>query len=174
MPPLFDAVSVYLAKPPLYKVTQGRKETYIEKEAELEDLLLGDKWEKFSVLDRSGTEFKLTETRWQKYTRLLKQYEGWASSLRADYGHEVVTFLEESQVLDEQVQTAEALEKLLGKPAPEGEPFDIEVLETDPMELVVRAVERKTGLAQTHRVVRSLFESNDYRQFLRVHHQLLE
>lgn len=42
------------------------------------------------------------------------------------------------------------------------------------MELVIRAVERKTGLAQTHRVARSVFGSNDYRQFLRVHRQLVE
>src|SRR5205807_3620145 len=104
---------VYIAKPPLYKVTQGRQERYLEKESELEEILLADKWDKFSVFDRHGTQFKLTEARWQKYGRLLKQYEGWASSLRAEYGHEVVTFLEESQVLDEQVSSADALIKLL-------------------------------------------------------------
>jgi DNA gyrase subunit B len=118
MQPLIDAGYVYIAKPPLYKITQGRKETYIEKESELEELLMSDKWEKFSVFDRHGTSFKLTESRWQKYARLLKQYEGWASSLRAEYGHEVVTYLEESQVLDEQVETVQALEKLLGNVAP--------------------------------------------------------
>jgi DNA gyrase subunit B len=174
MQPLIDAGYVYIAKPPLYKLTQGRKETYIEKESELEELLLTDKWEKFQVFDRHGTAFKLTESRWQKYGRLLKQYEGWASSLRADHGHEVVTFLEESQVLDEQVESDEALEKLVGKPAPEGEPFDVEILETDPTQLVIRAVERKTGLAQTHRLARSLFASHDYLQFLRVHRQLVD
>jgi len=174
MQPLIDAGYVYIAKPPLYKLTQGRRETYIEKEAELEELLLHDKWEKLTVADRVGAEFRLTEARWQKYSRLLKQYEGWASSLRADIGHEVVTFLEESQVLDEQVRSAEALEKLLGQAAPEGEPLDLEILETDPMGFVIRAVERKTGLAQTHRIARSTFESNDYHQFLRVHGQLVE
>jgi DNA gyrase subunit B len=174
MQPLIDAGYVYIAKPPLYKVTQGRKETYIEKESELEELLLTDKWEKFQVFDRHGTQFKLTESRWQKYARLLKQYEGWASSLRADHGNEVVKFLEESQVLDEQVDSDEVLEKLLNKPAPEGEPFDIEVLETDPMELVVRTVERKTGLAETLRIARATFHSHDYREFLRVHRQLVE
>src|SRR5205085_7907648 len=173
---LIDAGYVYIAKPPLYKLTQGRKETYIEKESELEDLLLSDKWDKLQVFDRHGTQFKLTEARWQKYGRLLKQYEGWASSLRAEYGHEVVTFLEESSVLDQSVDSAQALDKLLAEPAPEGEPFDIEVLKEQPDSelLVVRAVERKTGLAQTHRVTRSLFESNDYKQFLRVHQQLVE
>ncbi|TML28893.1 MAG: DNA topoisomerase (ATP-hydrolyzing) subunit B [Actinobacteria bacterium] len=174
MPDLIENGYVYIAKPPLYKITQGRKETYIEKEAELEDILLGDKWEKLHVFDRHGSQFKLTEARWQKYGRLLKQYEGWASSLRADHGHEVITFLEESQVLDEQVESAAALEKVLGKPAPDSEPYDIELLEADPVEVVLRAVERKTGLAETHRIRRALFETNDYRQFLRVHKQLVD
>jgi DNA gyrase subunit B len=174
MQPLIDAGYVYIAKPPLYKITQGRKETYIEKESELEELLMSEKWEKFQIFDRHGTAFKLTEPRWQKYARLLKQYEGWASSLRAEYGHEVVTYLEESQVLDEQIESAEALEKLLGKTAPEGEPLDTEVLEAGATDIVLRAVERKTGLAETHHVRRTMFESNDYGQFLRVHGQLIE
>ena len=174
MPDLIENGYVYIAKPPLYKITQGRKETYIEKEAELEDILLGDKWEKLHVFDRHGSQFKLTEARWQKYGRLLKQYEGWASSLRADHGHEVITFLEESQVLDEQVESAAALEKVVSKPAPDSEPYDIELLEADPVEVVLRAVERKTGLAETHRIRRALFETNDYRQFLRVHKQLVD
>jgi DNA gyrase subunit B len=177
MQPLIDAGYVYIAKPPLYKITQGRKETYIEKESELEELLMADKWDKFSVFDRHGTSFKLTESRWQKYARLLKQYEGWASSLQAEYGHEVVKYLEESQVLDEQVRSAEALEKLLGKKAPEGEPLDTEILDGkagDETDIRIRAVERKTGLAETHLIRRTMFESHDYHQFLRVHAQLVE
>jgi DNA gyrase subunit B len=165
---------VYIAKPPLYKVTQGRQERYLEKESELEEILLADKWDKFNVFDRHGTQFKLTEARWQKYGRLLKQYEGWASSLRADHGQEAVTFLEESQILDEQVSTVAQLRKLLSKPAPDSEPFDIELLSEEPTELRVRAIERKTGLAQTHRLRASLFDSNDYDHFLRVHKQLVE
>src|SRR2546421_2581686 len=124
---LIDAGYVYIAKPPLYKFTQGRQERYIEKESELEEILLADKWDRLTVFDRHGTQFKLTEARWQKYGRLLKQYEGWASSLRADHGHEVITFLEESQLLDEQVESAAALEKVVGKPAPGSEPYDIEL-----------------------------------------------
>jgi DNA gyrase subunit B len=174
MPDLIEQGYVYIAKPPLYKVTQGRQERYLEKESQLEELLLADKWEKLEVFDRHGTQLKLTDTRWQKYGRLLKQYEGWASSLRADHGHDVVTFLEESQVLDEQVETVDQLTKLLSQPAPDSEPFDIELLDQDPTELVLRAVERKSGLAQTHRLRASLFDANDYRQFLRVHNQLVE
>jgi DNA gyrase subunit B len=174
MPELIDAGYVYIAKPPLYKITQGSRERYIEKESELEELLLGDKWDRFNVFDRHATQFKLTEARWQKFTRLLKQYEGWASSLRADHGHDTVTFLEESQILDEGVEAVDQLLKLLERPAPEAEPFETALVSEDPVELVVRSEERKTGFARTHRLRRSLLESHEYRQFLRVHRALIE
>src|SRR5438445_6331050 len=58
---LIEEGYVYIAKPPLYKLKQGARERYIEKHSELEDILLSDKWDKIEVLDRHGTEFKLTE-----------------------------------------------------------------------------------------------------------------
>jgi len=172
MPDLIEAGYVYLAKAPLYKVKSGSSEVYIEKESELEEFLLRDKLEKMEVSDRGVTEFKLTHTRWQKYVRLLKQYEGWASALRATHGHEVISLLEESEILDEGPEDAEAVVELLRKPSPEGEAFETELVSEDPMEIVVRAVERKTGSAATHRLTRSLFASTEYRNFARVHAQL--
>src|SRR5918911_313199 len=172
MPALIDAGYVYIAKPPLYKITRGRQERYIEKEAELEDVLLSDKWDRFEVFDRHGTQFKLTEARWQKYTRLLKQYEGWASSLRADHGHGTVTFLEESQILDEGVASPEALQKLVSRPAADSEPYETEIVSRDPVELVVRVVERRTGSASTHRLRKSMFATPEYRGFVKVHGDL--
>ena len=78
MQELIEAGYVYIAKPPLYKLKQGSRERYIEKDSELEEILLSDKWEKLEVFDRHGTQFKLTEARWQRFSRLLKQYEGWS------------------------------------------------------------------------------------------------
>ncbi|MBA2580988.1 MAG: DNA topoisomerase (ATP-hydrolyzing) subunit B [Thermoleophilaceae bacterium] len=173
MPDLIEHGYVYLAKAPLYKVKVGNQELYIERESELEEVLLRDKLERIEVRDRGGgSSFKLTAARWQKYGRLIKQYEGWASALRADFGHDVITFLEQCQILDEGVQSADEAIALLEGPAPEGEPHEIELLEGDGGEIVVRAVERKTGAAATHRIKRTLFESSEYRNFVRVHGEL--
>src|SRR5579864_940540 len=61
MQPLIEAGYVYIAKPPLYKLKQGRRERYIENEGELEQVLLFDKLERFEISDRVGNQFKLTE-----------------------------------------------------------------------------------------------------------------
>ena len=103
MQELIDAGYVYIAKPPLYKLKQGSQERYIEKESELEELLLADKYEKFEIADREGKAFKVTETRWQTYRRSMKRYEQLAAALRARHGHDLVRFLEESSLLDDAV-----------------------------------------------------------------------
>jgi DNA gyrase subunit B len=174
MQELIEAGYVYIAKPPLYKLKQGRNERYIEKESELEEVLLSDKFDRIEVRDRFGQELKLTEARWQKYTRLKKQYEGWASALRAEHGHGCVRFLEESSLLDEQVDSAERAIELLGRADIDGAAVTTQLLDQDAMELRVRAVENRTGLAQTHRIRRGLFDSNEYRTFMKVHAQLVE
>jgi DNA gyrase subunit B len=174
MQELIEAGYVYIAKPPLYKLKQGNRERYIEKDSELEDILLSDKWEEIDVFDRHGSQFKLTEARWQRFSRLLKQYQGWASSLRAAHGHEVVQFLEESSLLGEGVLGADAAVKLLGRSGLEGETHETEVLGRDNGEIRVRAVETQTGFARTHLLAASLFESQEYSSLVRVHGQLIE
>jgi DNA gyrase subunit B len=173
MQDLIEAGFVYIARPPLYKLVQGKRERYIEKESELEAMLLGDKLERFEIVDQSGTQFKLTETRWQRYSRLLKQYEGWASALRAEHGQEVVTFLEESRILDQQVTTAEELLELVGRTEPDEEPFTTELVGSENGLIHVRAVERRSNMARTHHMRRSMFEANEYRQLARVHGELV-
>ena len=174
MQELIEAGYVYIAKPPLYKLKQGSRERYIEKDSELEDILLSDKWEKIDIFDRHGTQFKLTEARWQRFSRLLKQYEGWSLALRGHHGHDVVQFLEESSLLGEQVMNTEAAIELLSRAGLEGETHATELVNQDNGEIRVKAVEAKTGFARTHRIKRSLFDSQEYRQLARVHGQLIE
>ncbi len=174
MPELIDAGYVYIAKPPLYRVKQGNQETYLERESELEELLLRDKLESFELTDAAGQAKKLTASRWQAYSRRSKEYEGWGSSLQAEFGHETVRFLEESNLLDEGVASTAAAAKLLGAKAPEGAPFDTEVLEAGDELVVVKAIERQSGLARTHRLPAELFSHHDYRKFVEVHEALLK
>jgi DNA gyrase subunit B len=172
---LIEAGHVYIAKPPLYKLKAGGKETYIEKELELEEILLRDKLDKIQVFDQAATAFKLTQQRWQRFTRLLKEYEGWAATMRAEHGHAVITFLEESDILDRNLADFAKVVAQLKKKAPKEEPFDTEVLSSNGTGVLrVKVIERKTGLASTHSLPKELFVSKEYKQLLRVHQELLK
>jgi DNA gyrase subunit B len=174
MPQLIDAGYVYIAKPPLYRMRNGKQEIYVEKESELEELLLRDKIEEFGLTDANAKRRKLTTARWQRFNRRLKEYEGWADSLQADFGHEVVAFLSESQVLDAGAATIAGVKKLIEASDPEEEPFETELVSSSADELVVKAVHRATGLARTHHLPSALFKSNDYRHLVEVHAELLK
>ena len=174
MQELIEAGYVYIAKPPLYKLKQGARERYIEKDSELEEILLSDKWEKIAVFDRHGTQLRLTEARWQRFSRLLKQYEGWSLSLRGHHGHDVVQFLEESSLLGEQIMSVDAAIEWLAQASAVGDAHLADVVDQDPLAIRVKAVETKTGFARTHTIQRTLFDSQEYRQLARVHAQLIE
>jgi DNA gyrase subunit B len=174
MQELIEAGYVYIAKPPLYKLKQGRNERYVEKDSELEEILLSDKFERLDIVDGTGNPFKLTEARWQKYTRLRKQYEGWASALRAEHGHDTVRFLEESSLLDEQVATVNEALAIIRRATADGAVHTTELVEESDSELRIKAVEARTGLAQTHRIKRDLFDSPEYKTFVKVHAALVE
>jgi DNA gyrase subunit B len=174
MPELIEAGYVYIAKPPLYRVKSGKQETYVEKESELEELLLRDKLEQVELTDADAKSHKLTATRWQRFNRRLKEHEGWADSLQADFGHELVRFLDESQILDQGVASLDGAKKLLGDKDDEAEPFETEIVSESGEGVLVRAVHRRDGLARAYELPASLFESHDYRRLVESHAELLK
>ena len=101
MPDLIDAGYVYLGKAPLYKVKNGQQRPLHREGVRARG---GAAARQARAGSRSpaatATSSSSPQSRWQKYGRLLKQYEGWASALRSEFGFDTVTFLEESQVLD--------------------------------------------------------------------------
>ncbi len=175
MEPLIEAGYVYIAKPPLYRLTRGQKHRYIERETELEDILLGDKFEKLEVYDRYNKPFKLTEARWKRFSQLLKKYEGWASALRAAHGHGIVQFMQQARLLEEQITDVPSLIKhtQASENNGDGHSYQLVLVEERPDEVVIRTIENKTGLATTHHVRHSALDAQEYRRLADQHRELV-
>ncbi len=174
MQELIEAGYVYIAKPPLYRYRHGKKDRYIERESELEDILLGDKFERITVFDRFNKQFKLTDARWKRFSRLLKQYEGWAAALRSTHGQGIVAFIQQARLLEEHIVDSESLLRHVGKTAQNGETFSTEIVSQDEEEIVIKTIEAKTGLASTHHVKRSALDATEYHRLADVHRELDE
>jgi DNA gyrase subunit B len=170
---LIEAGYVYIAKPPLYKIKNGKQETYIERESELEELLLRDKLEELVLIDGGGERHKLTAARWQRFNRRLKEHEGWSESLQAEVGHEMVRFLGESQILDQGASTVAGLKTLLNDDDAPDRSFETEILSESDERIEVKAVHRRDGLARTFDFSPAMFESQDYRRLVESHAELL-
>ena len=54
MQELFEHGHIYIAVPPLYKVKLGNQEFYFEKESQLEELLVRERFGDLEVRDRGG------------------------------------------------------------------------------------------------------------------------
>jgi DNA gyrase subunit B len=174
MPDLINNGYVYIAKPPLYKLKNGSSEVYIEKESELEEMLLRDKLEEFEYTNGSAKGKRWTKARWQRFNRDFRAYEGWTAALQAQFGHDAVTFLLESQILDEGAASLAGVRKLIEAPDPEDEPFETELVTGDEATLRVRAVHKASGLARTHTLPAELFATREYRALAEVHASLIK
>ena len=108
MQELIEAGYVYIAKPPLYKLKQGTQERYIEKESELEEVLLARQVREDR--DRRPPRHAVQAHR----GALAALHAGCSSSTRAgrrrcapSTATTSCRFLEESAILDEQVADAD-------------------------------------------------------------------
>jgi DNA gyrase subunit B len=173
MPELIEAGYVYIAKPPLYKLKHGGREVWIEREAELEELLLRDKLDLFQVMDADGKQRKLSKRRWQDVTRHYKAFEGWLSTLRAEFGHEVIDFIAESHLLESQAKTMAAAAKLFRAKDPKDRAYETKLVDSSNASLLVKGTHRRSGLARDHRMPKKLFESNAYRELIEAHAKLV-
>ena len=68
----------------------------------------------------------------------------------------------------------EQLLELVGREDPENEPYSTELVSADDGMIRVRATERRTSMARTHRLRRGMFDANEYRQLARVHGELVK
>jgi DNA gyrase subunit B len=174
MQPLIDAGFVYIAKPPLYKIKKGSQERYIENDAELEEVLLADTYEKFEITDRDAKKVKLTEAKWQSYRRSMRRYEQLSAALRARHGEDMVRFLEESALLGDGIASSKDAIKLLSAKDAELGVLTTELESSDDGILLIRSIEKGSGLARTHRMPIELFDSAEYLGLLKLHAEIVK
>ena len=175
MQELIEAGYVYIAKPPLYKLKQGRRERYIEKESELEEILVYDKLERFEITDHDGNPLKLTEARWQKLVRDVRQYERLSTSLRSRSRRRRRALHHPG--VDPRRRRRRAPTRslaVLAKDTNGSHAHHAELISDDQGELLVRVTEQRTGFTRTQRLHRALFDSSDYRGLVAAHARLTE
>jgi DNA gyrase subunit B len=170
MPDLVESGHVYIAVAPLYRVKIGNQQRYVEKESQLEDLLVRERIKDMDVTDRGGDTQKLTETRYGRFTRVLHEFDGWVSRLREDFGASAANF-----VVDHRLVEADASKDVAG--ALEGRDpngFELAVLESSDDGTQVRVVERDTGAATSVVVPSALLASPIYANVRKTYGRLAE
>ena len=173
MTPLIDAGYIYIAQPPLYRLKQGNQETYIHKEAQLEEILLRGRLEQIKV-DNTDTGFSFSETKYQRFLKLFSEYEGWVKKLKSQFGGELVDWLKNGPTIEADVPTFAALVEALR--ADIDKRYVIDVLAADDEAQVVdtRLVERKSGLAANLRIPFAALSGREFHSLKRVHERVRE
>jgi DNA gyrase subunit B len=170
MQELVEQGHVYIAVAPLYRVKIGSRQRYVEKESQLEDLLVRERIKDMDVTGASGETHKLSEARYGRFARVLHEFDGWVSRLREDFGPAAANFVVDHRLVESQAglgvgQALAALE-------PNG--FELAVLEEDEDGTRVKIVERETGAAASVVVPAALLESPIYANVRKTYERLVE
>jgi DNA gyrase subunit B len=172
MQELVERGHVYIAVPPLYRVKIGHNETYVEKEAQFEEILVRDRVKDMEVRDRTATEWKLTEARWHRFTRALTEFEGWSSRLRADFGPAAADFVVAHRLVETDATSVKDVKKALGSVDPNG--YDVAVVESAAESFKAKVVERETSAATHVTVPAALLAAPVYDHLKKAYARLVE
>ena len=162
---LIEAGYIYIAAPPLYLIKYGNQERYIEKEHELVEFLVGERIDQVTVQSGDGTQQAWSESRWQRFTRDLKEAQGWASSLQGEYGRNAADWLWSHPILFEDIASFEQLVQLLGRDPQDGDPYEIQIEHVDSEQEKVHFRSIDTATMGASRVVLpfALFQTSAYK-----------
>jgi DNA gyrase subunit B len=169
---LFEYGHIYIAVPPLYKVKLGNQEFYFEKDSQLEELLVRERFGDLDVKDRDGAEVKLTEAKWKKYAAALAEFEGWSARLRSDYGHHAAELVVAHRLVELDAVTPADVEAGIDAMPPNG--YKLSVIEKDDAGLQVKVVEEETSAAQTVALSAELLASPVYAHLRAAYRKLVD
>jgi DNA gyrase subunit B len=172
MKELFERGHVYIAVPPLYKVKLGNQEFYFEKESQLEDLLVRERFDDLEVLDRNGNQVKLTEARWKKFTGALAEFEGWSARLRSDFGAQAAELVISHRLVELDADGPAALDQALASLPSNG--FALSVLDRDDNGVRVKVIEESTSAAHMVVLTADLLSSPIYAHLRKSYARLVD
>ncbi|MFL5982195.1 MAG: DNA topoisomerase (ATP-hydrolyzing) subunit B [Gaiellaceae bacterium] len=171
MPELFERGHVYIAVPPLYLARLGNQHTYLEKESQLEELLVRERFGDLEIQGRDNAEVKFTEARYARFARTLMEYVGWAARLRSDFGPQAADFVLAHRLVESDASSpADAVAAIAGA-APNGYKLESE---SDAAELRIRVIETETSAMQNIVVPAELFASPIYDRVRKTYARLAE
>jgi DNA gyrase subunit B len=159
MPELVERGHVFIAVPPLYRVKVGNQELYVEKESQLEDLLVRERVKDIDATARGGKAQKLTEARYGRFARALNEFEGWSARLRADFGA-AGEFVVTHRLVETDAGAAKQIKAALESLDPNG--YELSVVGAVNGTARVKVVERETGAARHVEVPDELLASPIY------------
>jgi DNA gyrase subunit B len=172
MQELFDRGHVYIAVPPLYLVKLGHQETYLVKDAQLEELLVREKFPDLEIESREGAAIKFTEPRYARFQRALSEFEGWSARLRSDFGADAADFVVTHRLVESDANTPSAVAQLIESLPANG--YEFSVLGKDAEGVRVKVVELETSAAHEVAVPQLLLESPIYQHVRRTYGRLNE
>jgi DNA gyrase subunit B len=169
MEELFERGHVYIAVPPLYLVKLGNQQSYLEKESQLEDLLVRERFPALQIAARGGKRVKLTESRFGRFQRALNEYQGWSARLRSDFGAQAADFVIDHELVETEATTPAAAAKELAKQSVNG--YQLEP-DAGPDALRIRVVEVETSAMTNIVVPAELFGSPIYENVRKAYRRL--
>jgi DNA gyrase subunit B len=173
MPELFERGHIYIAVPPLYLVKLGNQQSYLEKESQLEELLVRERFSELEIGGRdNGSGVKLTPTKYGRFQRALSEFEGWSARLRSDFGSSAADFVIMHRLVESDAESpAEAAAALETAP---GNGHTFAVLKKDKDGVKVKVTETETSTAVHVVVPAELFASPIYANVRKAYGRLAE
>ena len=171
MPELVERGHVYIAVPPLYKVKIGNRETYIEKDSQLEELLVRERVKDLQITARDGSALSLTEARYHRFQRALNEFEGWSARLRSDFP-DAGDFVVAHRLVETGVGASGEIEGELAGLSENG--YELSVLDRSDASVRIKIIERSTGTASHVDIPGELLESPIYSNLRRSYERAAE
>ena len=172
MPDLIEQGHIYIAVPPLYKVKLGSQEFYFEKDAQLEDLLARERIPNVEITSRDGTVVKLSEAKWNRFTKDLQQYEGYYARLRSDFGAAATELMILHRLVEHEIEGPADLPRAIAAMSENG--YALSVLDHADEEFRVRVVETETSAGRNITVPVELLASPMYHGLRAAYQKLVD